>query len=118
MTWEPTGGRWTAIVMNADGSPGVAADVNVGARAGVLVPLALLLIGLGVVFTATAVTLIIVGASGRRDEQSSIAEADAPTDHGPSAPVSAPWAAPTSPPLPPPQLEGASTASPEDEVAH
>ncbi len=64
LLWEADSGRWAAVVMNADGSPGIAADVEVGVRAGFLLPLALALLGVGVVLTAVAVVLIIVGARG------------------------------------------------------
>lgn len=66
LTWEATTGRWAAVVMNADGSPGIAADVNVGVKSGFVLPLALLLIGAGAALAAGAVALIIVGASGLR----------------------------------------------------
>ena len=64
--WEAEGGRWTAVVMNADGSPGVRADANVAAKAGFVVPLALTLLGTGLLLTAIAVVLIVVGARGMR----------------------------------------------------
>ena len=44
LVWEAEGGRWTAVLMNADGSSGFAADVNVGVKAGFLGPLALTLL--------------------------------------------------------------------------
>jgi hypothetical protein len=68
LDWEATDGRWSVVVMNADGAPGVRADVDVGLRVDGALPLALVLIGLGVVFTALAVVLIVVGASGRQKD--------------------------------------------------
>lgn len=41
LVWEATGGRWAAVVMNADGSPGVAATLTIGARSDIVLPLAL-----------------------------------------------------------------------------
>lgn len=69
ITWEPTSGRWTAVVMNADGSPAISADVDVGAKAGVFLPLAIALLVAGVLVTAGGVALIVVGAAGARREQ-------------------------------------------------
>jgi hypothetical protein len=68
ITWQPESGRWTAVVMNADGSPGIAVDVDVGAKAGFLLPLAITLLVLGLVITGGGVALIVVGASGARRE--------------------------------------------------
>jgi hypothetical protein len=86
LTWEAEGGRWTAVVMNADGSPGVSADVNVGVKAGFVVPLAITLLAIGVGLTAIGIGLIVFGARGaRRDDES---EHEAP--RGPGAPLFAP----------------------------
>ena len=63
LTWRVTGGRWAAVLMNADGSPGVDVSATVGVRAGFLLPIALLLLGLGLIVTGIAVALIIRGAS-------------------------------------------------------
>ena len=60
--WNATSGRWAVVVMNADASPGVAVDIDVGARAGFLLPLALVLLGAGVIITAGSVVLIVLGA--------------------------------------------------------
>ena len=69
--WPATQGRWAAVVMNADASPGVEVDMEVGAKAGFVLPLALLLLVLGLIGTALAVALIVFGASGlgRRDQE-------------------------------------------------
>ena len=63
LTWEVTGGSWAVALMNADGSPGVDVSSTIGVRAGFLLPLALLLMGLGLIITGIAVALIIRGAS-------------------------------------------------------
>jgi hypothetical protein len=66
LTWEARGGRWSVVVMNVDGSPEVAADVEVGARSGIITPIAVTLIVVGGLLTAGAVVLVVVGARGRR----------------------------------------------------
>jgi hypothetical protein len=76
--WTATGGRWAAVLMNADASPGVAADVNVGFKSGVVLPLAVGLVGFGLVVIAGAVVLIIVGATGQRKEETATTAEPAP----------------------------------------
>ena len=66
LDWQARGGRWSVVVMNADGSPGVAADVEVGARSGAVTPVAISLIVAGGIITLIAGSMIIVGARGRR----------------------------------------------------
>ena len=103
LTWSATSGRWGAAVMNADGSPGVAVTMEVGAKSGIVMPVALVIAGLGLVLTAAAVVLIVYGASGARNREP--APPDGPTERAPGGS-----------PLPPPepvahepsdQLEGA-----------
>jgi len=67
LEWDVESGTWAIVVMNADGSRGVAADVDVGLRSDAFLPVAFALMGLGLVVTALAVTLIVVGA--RRDDR-------------------------------------------------
>lgn len=66
LDWEATSGRWAVVAMNADASTGVAVDVNVGLRAGFILPLALIMLTIGTVLTALAVVLIVVGARSAR----------------------------------------------------
>lgn len=66
LTWEARGGRWSVAVMNADGSPAVAADVEIGAKSGAVTPIAITLIVVGGAMVGTAILLIVVGARGRR----------------------------------------------------
>ena len=110
LVWEATGGRWAAVVMNADGSPDVAATITIGARSDIVLPLALVLVGLGLVLTAAAVILIVIGASGARREPPA----------GGAAPDVAPpiGAAPPEPgsPLPPPAMSAVGPGGPVDRV--
>ena len=66
LAWTATDGAWTGVVMNADGSPGVVADLEVGLRADALLPGGLTLLALGVLVLAAAVFLIVFGATGPR----------------------------------------------------
>ncbi|GAA5018116.1 hypothetical protein GCM10023258_04730 [Terrabacter aeriphilus] len=62
LTWQVTGGQWAAAIMNADGSAGIDVAATLGVRAGFLLPLGLLLLGIGLVVTGLAVALVIRGA--------------------------------------------------------
>ncbi len=86
LDWDATTGRWSVVAMNADATPGVAVDVNVGAKAGFILPLALIMLGVGAVLTALAVVLIVVGAHGAQGARQS---------SQPPAPVAAAAATPT-----------------------
>lgn len=66
LDWEATSGRWAVVAMNADATPGVGVDVNIGVRAGFILPLALIMLSVGAVLSALAVVLIVVGARGAR----------------------------------------------------
>ena len=66
ITWDVRRGDWAAVVMNADGSPAVAADVEIGVRSGVITPIGITLIVIGGVMLLASVTLLVVGVRGRR----------------------------------------------------
>jgi hypothetical protein len=100
LTWSATSGRWAAIVMNADGSPGVSVTMTVGGTSGLILPLALVLTGVGAVLTAAAVVLIVYGASGARRRDNAV-----PTSSTPDMP---PHDGST---LPPPHPEAAGRTS-------
>jgi len=80
LEWEATSGSWSAVLMNTDGSPGVVADVNVGARAAFVLPLALTMVVLGAALTASAVGFIIAGARELRQNEMTL-EAAPTSDH-------------------------------------
>lgn len=67
LEWDVESGRWAIVLMNADGSRGVAADVDVGLQSDAFLPAALTLLALGVLTTALGVTLIVMSA--RRDDR-------------------------------------------------
>ena len=60
--WELTDGTWVAVVMNADGSAGVDAEVSVGATAPALTAVAVVLLVLavgGLLVAALIITLTL-----------------------------------------------------------
>lgn len=93
LDWEARAGRWSVVVMNADGSPDVAADVDVGLRVGFLTTLTVVLLVAGVLLTALAVVLIVIGA------------------WRPARPTTTAPPAPLPPPAPPAQFTSSSDES-------
>ena len=71
LSWHPTNGQWTVVIMNANGSPGITTAGTVEIQADFLLPFAITLLIIGTLLTAGAVVLIIVGALGRRTDQRS-----------------------------------------------
>jgi hypothetical protein len=67
LNWEAQGGKWSVVLMNADGSPDVAADVQVGVQSDVVMPIGITMLVLGGLLTIGAVVLIVVGARGSRN---------------------------------------------------
>jgi hypothetical protein len=63
-TWEPESGDWTIVVMNADGSRGVAVELSAGADANFLLWLAIGLMIAGVLVLGGGVAMIVFGARG------------------------------------------------------
>jgi hypothetical protein len=66
LVWEARGGRWSIVVMNADGSPAVDADVEIGLRSDAVTPIGVTLLVLGGLVAVAAITLIVIGIRGRR----------------------------------------------------
>ena len=64
--WEVRDGEWSVVVMNTDGAPGVAADVEVGLRSGAITPIAIGLIVAGTLVLAGCIALVVVGTRGLR----------------------------------------------------
>jgi hypothetical protein len=64
VTWKPDEGRWAAVVMNADGSRGVAANVSVGANPNFLGWLEGGLWGAGALLLAGGVAMLVLGGRG------------------------------------------------------
>lgn len=64
VTWDPTAGSWSVVVMNVDGQPGVDVRADLGATFPPLVWISLGLVLLGLVFL-TGGLLLVVGAIRR-----------------------------------------------------
>ena len=58
VTWPVEEGRWALVVMNADGSAGVRADVSVGMRTGILLRAGLVLLAASLLALTTGATLL------------------------------------------------------------
>jgi hypothetical protein len=65
LTWDPTDGSWTVVVMNADGRSGIDVKADLGARIPSLLWIAVGFLGAGVVL-AVGGALLIAGAIRRR----------------------------------------------------
>jgi hypothetical protein len=64
--WTIEGGDWTAVVMNADGSTPVSANLSLGARFDILVPIGIAMTVVGVILLAGGIVLIVLGALRRK----------------------------------------------------
>ena len=84
LIWEFSEGRWAVVLMNADTSPGVLAEVTVGIRSGALLPIAVSMLVAGGLLLAVAVVIILVAALGGRGT------AEAPPSHPPPSRQAAP----------------------------
>jgi hypothetical protein len=61
LRWPSEEGQWTIVVMNADATAGVVADVDAGARTGVLLPIGLGIGAFGLLLLAAASALLFFG---------------------------------------------------------
>jgi hypothetical protein len=84
LTWDVRGGRWSIVAMNADASQGVTATVTVGVETGILMPIGIALIVVGLVLAFGAIVLII--SSLRRRDARHLAPGETPTRPDVAAP--------------------------------
>lgn len=62
--WDLESGKWAIVVMNADASPGVAAEASVGVKADWVLPVGIGLLAGGLGFGALGTVMLVVGAVG------------------------------------------------------
>jgi hypothetical protein len=68
LIWEFSEGTWAAVLMNADASPGILAEVTVGIRSGALLAVAIAMLVIGGLLLAGAVAIIVLAARGSAEE--------------------------------------------------
>ncbi len=66
LEWKPEDGSWSAVVMNADGSRGVASELSIGAELDAALWVGIVLLVAGAVLAALAAIAITAGARRRR----------------------------------------------------
>jgi hypothetical protein len=67
LTWDVEDGDWSIVVMNADGSPGVQADVSAGAKLPYLTEIGWSALGAGAILLLTAAGLIVLAVRPPRN---------------------------------------------------
>jgi hypothetical protein len=90
LQWDVKSGTWTAVLMNADGSAPVSADVSLGLHLGLILPLGIGLTAGGVVLLAVGILLVVLGARRPRRPQ----QAMYGYPGGPSGPGQPPYGQP------------------------
>jgi hypothetical protein len=96
VTWDLESGEWTGVIMNVDGSAGVSADFNAGARVGILLPISIGLVLGGLVLGVLAVIMLVLAIRRPRAKvavpsptatapgQGGTTGGTTPTDHDPA----------------------------------
>lgn len=96
VTWDLESGEWTGVIMNVDGSAGVSADFNAGARVGILLPISIGLVLGGLVLGVLAVIMLVLAIRQPRAKvavpsptptapgQGGTTGGTTPTDHDPA----------------------------------
>jgi hypothetical protein len=62
LEWSITPGEWGVVVMNADGSPSVTAQLSAGVRSDLIAPIATALAVTGIVLLLLGIPMLVVGA--------------------------------------------------------
>jgi hypothetical protein len=66
LTWKPRSGSWSIVVMNADASPGVSADVSAGAKVAWLLWIGIGIAVVGILLLAAAGLMLVRGVGRSR----------------------------------------------------
>ncbi|WP_406050301.1 hypothetical protein [Kribbella sp. NBC_00889] len=66
LDWDVADGNWSVVVMNADGSPGVDADVSVGGTLPIVLPIAIATLVVGGILLILGIVLVVVTVATRR----------------------------------------------------
>jgi hypothetical protein len=66
LEWKVRSGQWAVVLMNADASAAVAADVSVGVKTGLVLPIGLGLGGFGLVLLIAGIAMMAAGAMRSR----------------------------------------------------
>lgn len=77
VVWDVSEGSWIVVLMNADGSPGVVADVAVGAKSAVILPVGIALLTIGFLLFAIAIVIIVLAAVVGRRAAETVAASEA-----------------------------------------
>jgi hypothetical protein len=72
LEWEPEDGSWSAVVMNSDGSRGVASELSIGAELDWALWVGIVLLVVGALLAALAAIAITAGAHRRRVAPSAV----------------------------------------------
>ncbi len=72
LEWEPEDGSWSAVVMNSDGSRGVASELSIGAELDAALWVGIVLLVVGALLALLAALAITAGARRRRAPPSAV----------------------------------------------
>jgi hypothetical protein len=66
LTWDLEGGQWVLVVMNADGSQGIDLQLEAGVKTGLLLPVGIGMLVVGLLVAGGSVLLIVFSTRNRR----------------------------------------------------
>ncbi len=66
LTWQTRPGQWAIVVMNASGQPGLAVEVTAGSDTGLLLPIGLGALAIGILLASAGIAVAVMGV--RRDQ--------------------------------------------------